>query len=174
MQPILFVTITFIGAGCLYLQYRIFSFENDGYSLRYMGDLDAPSRLTVPFYAGWLLVISAIIYGAMAWAFPATYPGVTSLQDYLGLVIRFGTGGALLIVKGYFGPTVAGGVICYALYGWAVFGEFQILPVLEEILEWVFSNTAKPLHLVYLFFVTAYGLVNPLVRFKSPFQLATD
>ena len=160
--------------GCLYLQVRLFSWESDGYDLTYIWDWDTPSRMTVPFYVGAVLIVGSIVGGAFAWAVPGSSDAIANFHDYLGLVLRCAVCALLLILKGYFGPAVSGGIISYALFGWVEHGEFRVLPLLDELLEWVFSGAAAPLHFVYLFFVTAYGLMSPFVRWESLLKTISD
>lgn len=145
----------------LYWQYRIASPENDLYELIYLWDIESPNKFTWPFYFGVTIIIGSIIYGIIALV-QGTSDYINSLYAYINLIMRCIVFAIILIVKTYFGPLVLGYVVSASIYFWFEDGELHLLPVFEQLLDWVFFSVSKPVHVLYTVLVGGYALKSNL------------
>ena len=149
MNPIVIMLIGAICVGGIAWQIYLIK-EVDRLSLGFIFLWeDVPKRVKIPFLFGASAFAGCILYSGFA-IFTRTTGPISTIDDGISLSFKALVFWFAATFKSYFSAAVLAFMLSFAVFNYFEHGEIALIPIMSELVQWLFSTTSKTLYWIYV------------------------
>lgn len=121
-----------------------------------------PKRVIVPYVFGIVVFVGTLILSSFELY---TYGIFFSESDWVENVLKAGIFFLIIILKSWFGPLLLSVSISYAIYLLSHGELISWVPILQELIDWIFSSLPDAVYILYVFVVLLYSALSSIRGF---------
>lgn len=159
MNPLEIFLIGAVAVTSISWQFRII--KKEYYGIDYFEDYfwsDMPKRAKRAFYLGASAFWGCILYSGFS-IFSDRPESISNIDAGLMLSLKAFVFWLVAIIKSYVSCIIAGFILAFTIYNLFEYNDFEVIPIFDALIKWLFSTTSKTVHWVYvsIWFVYSFG-----------------